>query len=97
MDGWIGRVVAAALALAVSGVLGGIVVYGQQQGIQERVNTNEKNTKTANDLATVNALAVSRITQWIEIDRDRTEREHRENVTQHEKILDRLDEIQEAR
>lgn len=89
---WILGIVAAIIVLGVGGAIGVAIAVARAD---ERIDANSNGVEAATELAHTNALAIAKITQWIEIDRDRTEREHAENVAQHEKIIDDLDEIKD--
>lgn len=89
-NGMLTKIAASVAAGAALMAAGGLVAWGRTA---EKVEANSE----ANEQSHTNAVAIAKITQWIEVDRDRTEREHKENVKAHEKILDKLDEIQGER
>ena len=90
-----GIITKVAVGLGCAGIVGAVGVFGNQMAMSQTVEaTKEQAEKTA--LASqVNAIAIGKVVQWIEIDRERTDREHKENTVAHKAIMDKLDKIEE--
>lgn len=84
LNGHIGKVLAAALSLAVLGIASSITVYGNQREIQQTTETNGSTAAEALARAHANEIKIGKMEEW-----------NRENREAHAAIMDALDEIKE--
>lgn len=88
MNGWIGKVVGAALALAIMGIAGGITVFGQQQGIKKDVAANHEAATMCCDKAHKNETDIAVIGTKLGAFTDQYEKDQKRAADERKAILD---------
>jgi hypothetical protein len=85
------------VGLAIVGIAGAMAAWGQQQGMAENVEANEKGVKLCCEKAYSNENNLTAVVTEMRISNELAKRDRDENREAHQQIMDKLEEIETQR
>jgi hypothetical protein len=91
MNGWLPKL---ATGLAIAGIIAALTAWGQQQGMAENVEANEKAVEVALDKSYRNENTVTAVVTELRIFNHNYEQDRLENREAHRAIMQKLNEME---